>query len=228
MLLTHPLPEMLRRTASVNHAGATQQDLGFSTTSVLNQRPTEILTNELSDSRMNLRYKRRAPVPPSNGVTNGHMNGNANGDSSTIVEDEEDEGDLSRSRINSRYFQGLSTNGIGEELSASKLNLRYTKRQSAVGGRITSGVQDQIRKKQTGLTSADVHSVTSEHSDWSHWVEDVFSDALNEHDDPPSEGRSLHNRIKGGGRGIPGVQTQQVCLNFYSSLFSPFCNEACH
>ena len=58
--------------------------------------------------------------------------------------------------------------------------------------------------------AADAQSMTSEHSDWSQWVADVFRSALDEHDDGVSEGRSLHTRIKGGGRGVPGIQTQQV------------------
>ena len=71
-----------------------------------------------------------------------------------------------------------------------------------------------VQKKQDknlGVTAADVHSdAHSEHSDWSHWVEDVFSSALDDHDDGISEGKSLHSRIKGGGKGVPGLQTQQV------------------
>ena len=230
MVLVRPLPEMLKRTTPVVSSGhprsqgfavsptpsasAGKDELGFSTTSVLNQRPTEILATELSESRMNQRYiKRRAPAPPNGHIPNGHMmNGSVvNGDMSTIAEDDDDL-DLSQSRINGRYFPNGLANGHVGELSSSNLNKRYSKRPAAgyAAGR-TSAVQDQIRKKQgVGVTTADVHSITSEHSDWSHWVEDVFNSALNEHDDVASEGKSLHSRIKGGGKGVPGVQTQQV------------------
>ncbi|KAL8573674.1 hypothetical protein ACOMHN_007227 [Nucella lapillus] len=238
LVLVGPLPDMLQRTTPVVSAGhgrwsggldgkppagmdgVAAEDLGFSTTSVLNQRPTDILTSsELSESRMNQRYtKRRAPAPPPtppnghipNGhLVNGHVNGMMNGDASAIAEDDDDL-DLSHSRMNGRYFP----EGAPDEhdLSASKLNSRYTKKNG--GGVRKSAVQDQIRKKKGygGTTTADVHSVTSEHSDWSHWVEDVFNSALNEHDDVTSEGRSLHARIKGGGKGVPGVQTQQTTV----------------
>lgn len=234
MLLVRPLPEMLKRTTPVvssGHprphgsavsptpgAGARKEELGFSTTSVLNQRPTEILATELSESRMNQRYtKRRAPAPPNGNIPNGHVNGHmmngsmVNGDMSTIAEDDDDL-DLSQARINGRYFPNGVVNGHAGELSSSNLNKRYSKKIAIgqVGGR-KSAVQDQIRKKQGGgVTNADVHSITSEHSDWSHWVEDVFSSALNEHDDMASEGKSLHSRIKGGGKGVPGIQTQPV------------------
>lgn len=234
MLLVRPLPEMLKRTTPVvssGHprphgsavsptpgAGARKEELGFSTTSVLNQRPTEILATELSESRMNQRYtKRRAPAPPNGNIPNGHVNGHmmngsmVNGDMSTIAEDDDDL-DLSQARINGRYFPNGVVNGHAGELSSSNLNKRYSKKIAIgqVGGR-KSAVQDQIRKKQGGgVTNVDVHSITSEHSDWSHWVEDVFSSALNEHDDMASEGKSLHSRIKGGGKGVPGIQTQPV------------------
>lgn len=210
-------------TAVNGHTSA--EDLGFSTTSVLNQRPTEILqAGELSESRINQRYtKRRAPGPPSgptSPIPNGHVNGNlVNGDISGITEDD-DELDLSHSKINTRYFPNGNINGNipNGDLSTSKLNTRYSKKpaQNVGAGNRKSAVQDQIRKKQgaTGITAADVHSVTSEHSDWSHWVEDVFSSALDEHDDGVSEGKSLHTRIKGGGKGVPGLQTQQVSNNF--------------
>lgn len=234
LVLTGPLPEMLRRTTPVvanghpgrgatspTTSGSPVDDLGFSTTSVLNQRPTEIFTSELSESRMNVRYtKRRAPAAPQNGhIPNGHVNGVANGvngDMSVITEDEDDL-DLSHARINTRYFPEGSPNGVNgsADLSGSKLNTRYAKKSGpspgpGPGRPKSQAVQDQIRKKQGGgVISADVHSVTSEHSDWSHWVEDVFSNALGEHTDGESEGKSLHSRIKGGGKGVPGIQTQQ-------------------
>nr|KAG5714689.1 hypothetical protein BaRGS_000177 [Batillaria attramentaria] len=235
LVLTHPLPEMLKRSTPVVSPGhpsaggsrgvsprstsvSPADELGFSTTSVLNQRPTEIFSSELSESRMNVRYtKRRAPAPPPNGhIPNGHINGVmnggvVNGDMSIITEDEDDL-DLSQTRINTRYFPEGVPNGNGGDLSNSRLNTRYTKK-VAPGPSRKSAVQDQIRKKQGGgVTAADVHSVTSEHSDWSHWVEDVFSSALDEHDDGVSEGKSLHTRIKGGGKGVPGIQTQQTNL----------------
>ena len=264
LLLMTPLPEMLRRTTPVvstahprpssavspipsSPQGQDPPELGFSTTSVLNQRPTEILATELSESRMNQRYtKRRAPAPPgSNGhhVTNGHLvNGSVvvNGDMSTIAEDDDHDLDLSQSRMNGRYFPNggevavanghAGGAGTGEDLSTSNLNKRYSKKAAVTSaaqhaGARKSAVQDQIRKKQgvgTSVTAADVHSITSEHSDWSHWVEDVFSSALNEHDDVASEGKSLHSRIKGGGKGVPGIQTQQVrgvLLVSYSGCF---------
>lgn len=217
------MPEMLKRTlppvplgASGGHKTPTAEELGFSTTSILNQRPTEIFISELSDSRMNARYtKRRAPAPPTNGhISNGYahgaMNGSAlNGDMSTIDENDEDMG-LSHTQINARYFPDVASNGVNGELSTSKLNQRYTKNFSGQGVRNKTGVKDQIRKKYSGVSgvsAADVHSVTSEHSDWSHWVEDVFDTVLNEHiDDAASDGKSLHTRIKGGGKGV----TQKV------------------
>ncbi|PVD39191.1 hypothetical protein C0Q70_01819 [Pomacea canaliculata] len=219
LLLVPPMPEMLKRTlppvplgASGGHKTPTAEELGFSTTSILNQRPTEIFISELSDSRMNARYtKRRAPAPPTNGhISNGYahgaMNGSAlNGDMSTIDENDEDMG-LSHTQINARYFPDVASNGVNGELSTSKLNQRYTKNFSGQGVRNKTGVKDQIRKKYSGVSgvsAADVHSVTSEHSDWSHWVEDVFDTVLNEHiDDAASDGKSLHTRIKGGGKGV--------------------------
>ncbi|XP_076459661.1 unconventional myosin-XV-like isoform X2 [Babylonia areolata] len=254
LVLTGPLPEMLKRSTPVvtpgqgkssaaaaasttnGNTNGAMDDMGFSTTSVLNQRPTDILTSELSESRMNHRYtKRRAPAPPTtttnghvpNGhVPNGHVNGMVvmNGDISTITEDDDDL-DLSHTRLNGRYFpEGMPNE---HDLSASRLNTRYTKKAAVPqGGVRKSAVQDQIRKKQgVGVTMADVHSVTSEQSDWSQWVEGVFNNALDEHDDVTSEGRSLHSRIKGGGKGVPGVQTQQTSvppnLNLGLGLTSP-------
>ena len=236
LVLVGPFPEMVKRTTPLAAAGSSRsaapgEDLGFSTTSVLNQRPTDILASELSESRMNQRYtKRRAPAPPNGHIPNGHVNGlvngsMVNGDMSTIAEDDDDL-DLSQSRINGRYFPDGVPNGHAADLSGSKLNSRYTKKPA--GGQASSrksAVPDQIRKKHgVGVTTADIHSVTSEHSDWSHWVEDVFNVALNEHLEGNSEVKSLHSRIKGGGKGVPGVQTQQVGLHACSDLHKCVCS----
>ena len=91
--------------------GHAAEDLGFSTTSVLNQRPSEIVNvADLSESKINSRYiKRRAPQPPNGHVPNGHV---MNGDASIITEDDENEMDLSHSKINNRYFpNGSIPNG---------------------------------------------------------------------------------------------------------------------
>lgn len=239
VVLVGPLPDMVRRNTPVVSAAhmrpsaisptpsarSANEDLGFSTTSVLNQRPTEILqTAELSESRINQRYtKRQAPAPPNGHIPNGHVNGHMNGSVVNGDMSSEDILDLSQTRINGRYFPDSVPNGVPnghvENLSPSRLNSRYKK--SAVANPLRkSGIQDQIRKKQgVGMTTADVHSdVHSEHSDWSHWVEDVFNDALNDHDEMPLEGKSLHSRIKGGGKGVPGIQTQQVRIGGFRTV----------
>lgn len=191
----------------------TAENLNFSMTSVLNQRPTEILENGLSESKLNVRYnKRRAPAPP---IANGHVpNGMGNGEITTILEVDSDI-DLAENKLNNRY---LSQNGDAKtytdtngDLSQSKLNTRYVK-SSKVNARTKSGVADQISRKDKVF---DRRSVASDLSDgqsaWSNWVDDVFNDALfNEVNDDVSDGRSLEQRIKGGGKGIPGITTQQV------------------
>lgn len=226
------LPEMIKRdipivTTSATHSASSKRmfngvidDLGFSTTSVLNQRPTEILPQGLSEgSKMNNRYTKRsrAPGPP---MLNGHIsNGIANGHITTINEAEEDDNnniimetketsELSKNKLNGRYFPNGDAKMIDSEsdLSYSKLNNRYNKKNNVVRGKHLGGVHDLMRRKH--LSKEEVLSTTSDHTDWSHLVEDIFNNALNDHVE--QDGRSLGNRIKGGGKGIPGLQTQQV------------------
>lgn len=168
----------------------------FSMTSVLNKRPQGVNVDGLSDSKMNLRYTKRkaAPSPPiGNGyvVTNGHSNG-----------DIDTSRDLSQTHLNKRYNNVIHE----EDISPTKINQRYLRmtKASAHGG----GAADKIARK----TQRDVDNVSvgTGHSDWSHWVEDVFSNALNEHVDGLSDARSVENRLKGGGDGIPQPQYQQV------------------
>lgn len=189
----------------------------FSMTSVLNQRPTDIALDGLSESKLNLRYiKRKAPNPPSpNGVTNGFTNG----DISPIIEGKEL--DLSHTKLNNRYTNGVIPNGGTKQMEdalspSSKLNARYMKTGVIKGSR-KPGVQDKITKKQQQIdrslelqtASSDISHATGQ-SDWSHWVEDVFNSALDEHVDSLSDARSVENRLKGGGKGIPGPGMQQV------------------
>lgn len=188
----------------------------FSMTSVLNQRPTDIALEGLSESKLNMRYiKRKAPNPPSPNTA--PTNGFTNGDISSITEGREL--DLSQSKLNSRYSNGVIANGGNRQLEetnlspSSKLNARYMK---GMRGTRKTGVQDKISKKQQldqrlelQTTGSDISHVTGQ-SDWSHWVEDVFNNALDEHVDSLSDARSVENRLKGGGKGIPGPG-MQVC-----------------
>ncbi|XP_052263037.1 unconventional myosin-XV-like isoform X3 [Dreissena polymorpha] len=169
----------------------------FSMTSVLNKRPQGVNVDGLSDSKMNLRYTKRkaAPSPPiGNGyaVTNG--NGYSNGDIDTSR-------DLSQTQLNRRYNNVIHE----EDISPTKINQRYLRMTKASAHH--GGAADKIARK----TQRDVDNVSvgTGHSDWSHWVEDVFSNALNEHVDGLSDARSVENRLKGGGDGIPQPQYQQ-------------------
>ncbi|XP_076448222.1 unconventional myosin-XV-like isoform X2 [Babylonia areolata] len=245
--LVGPLPQMLKRSKPVVRAGSSKpatgavqrgdgggQDPGFSTTSIVNQRPTDIVEVVLSESRMNQRYNKRGGGAGGAASPNGRfvmMTGGStvDGDASTTVDENDggggdDDIDLSRTRLNVRYFPDNSSNNtkssdseLGDLSTTSRLNARYAKRTAngndAGRGENNSGgsrsaVQEQVRKRQStsSMPAADAASVVS---DWSHWVEDVFNDALDEHDDGVSEGRSLHSRIKGGGQGVPGLPSQQ-------------------
>ncbi|GFR79257.1 myosin-XV, partial [Elysia marginata] len=207
-----PLPEMIKRdipiatsSASAVNKDSEEDELGFSTTSVLNQRPTEILPLGLSErSVMNTRYTKRsrAPAPP---VMNGHVpNGIANGHITTITEDEEegftsvDVSNLSNTRINGRYFANGDA-AVQKDLSNSKMNLRYNKK----GGRGVSG-QINRRQNQQNPNSHRDDGTHSDNTDWSHLVEDIFNNALEKHIE--QDGRVLGGRIKGGGKGVPGFQ----------------------
>lgn len=196
----------------------------FSMTSVLNRRPTEIMMDGLStNSVLNLRYnKRKAPGPPSvNGsspnVTSHNVsnltNGLSNGHITPIFEDSS-EFELAESRLNQRYNDGIpnGTPRIEDLSSTSKLNARYVK-SSAMSKRMKNGAAERISRKDRALekvsASSDNMSVgTGQESDWSHWVEDVFNSALNEHVDTLSDARSVENRLKGGGKGVPGPGMQ--------------------
>ncbi|KAI8796897.1 unconventional myosin-XV isoform X2 [Biomphalaria glabrata] len=209
-VLLGPLPEMVKRSVPVTAEKVVQRnsskkiqtsnvedDLGFSTTSVLNQRPTEIIPVGLSEnSKMNVRYTSRSKV---NGV-----NGNVNGGMSVITESDELNGDLSRNVLNSRYFpDGEVKNLDTSDLSKSVLNQRYNKKSYVARGKF--GVPGQISRRHLSPNGDDAGN--SDNTDWSHLVEDIFSSALNDHDEP--NGRILGSRIKGGGNGVPGFETQQ-------------------
>ena len=211
-MLSGPLPEMIQRHVPVStgkrlNGGLSEDDLAFSTTSVLNQRPTEILPGGLSEnSKMNVRYTKRsrAPGPP---MVNGHIpNGIANGHITTIAEDDEEDldsnyADLSKkTRLNGRYMPNGDAKVPVDDLSHSKMNHRYSKKNNP-GRSKSSGVSDQIRRSKRG---DQVQSETSDHTDWSHLVEDIFNDALNDHEE--QDGSRLGGRIKGGGQGVPGLQ----------------------
>ena len=183
-----------------------EDGIEFSMTSALNKRPQGVSVNGLSDNKLNLRYTKRkaAPAPP---VANGHLiaNGFPNGDIHTIHENGHN---LSSTQLNKRYHM---TNG--DVMSPTKLNHRYL-RMSRGGQNL--GAADKIARKtqrdahlEKLAGSSDNLSVGTGHSDWSHWVEDVFSNALNEHVDGLSDARSVENRLKGGGNGVPGPQFQQ-------------------
>ena len=224
MLLPGRLPEPFKvvserleeRTFSPRNKEPKDRDgIEFSMTSVLNQRPTDIALDGLSESKLNQRYiKRKAPSPPSpSGVTNGFTNG----DISPIIEGKEL--DLSQSKLNVRYTNGVIPNGGPKQTEdalspSSKLNARYIK-SGVIRGPRKPGVQDKLSKKQLDRTlelqtaSSDISHGTGQ-SDWSHWVEDVFNSALDEHVDSLSDARSVENRLKGGGKGIPGPGMQQV------------------
>lgn len=183
-----------RVNGSVVDGEDSENGLDFSMTSALNKRPQGVNMNGLSDSKLNLRYIKRkaAPSPP---IANGHLiaNGFTNGD--------ESETDFSQTNLNRRYNNGVN----GEDMSQSKLNQRYFRMSKAAG---RQGAADKIARKNN--RDADNVSVGTGHSDWSHWVEDVFSNALNEHVDGLSDARSVENRMKGGGKGVPGPTFQQV------------------
>ncbi|KAH9502357.1 hypothetical protein Btru_073529 [Bulinus truncatus] len=208
LLLSGPLPEMIKRTVPVVsekekigvqktskriQTNNVEDDLGFSTTSVLNQRPTEIIPVGLSEnSKMNARYTNRSKA---NGI---------NGDMSAINEDMELNGDLSRNILNARYFpDGEVKNLDKNDLSKSVLNNRYNRKSHVSHAK--SGVPGQISRKHLSPTRDDAGN--SDNTDWSHLVEDIFSSALNDHDE--QNGRALGSRIKGGGKGVPGFETQQ-------------------
>lgn len=192
----------------------------FSMTSVLNQRPQGVHVDGLSESKLNLRYTKRkaASSPP---MANGHLiaNGFVNGDIHPIAEDSDD---LARTKINHRYIDGVN----GEDMSQTKLNQRYL-RMAKVKGK--HGVAEKIaRKNNRDVTlerlaaSSDNMSVGTGHSDWSHWVEDVFSNALNEHVDGLSDVRSVENRLKGGGKGKGGMPVGQTQVSNYQNIQRPW------
>ncbi|ESO87136.1 hypothetical protein LOTGIDRAFT_229291 [Lottia gigantea] len=219
MIIVGRLPEMLKRDTSKMASGSINEikqqryvkhktaqsstvddDLAFSMTSVLNQRPTEIMGKELSETKLNQRYTKRKPQ----GLTNGHSSGFTNGDISTIVEDDKEK-ELSGHKLNVRYFTSNGEVGhphMNGDLSGNRMNARYVK--SGVQGKKKFG--GGIRKGNMDATSE--ASFVTNNTDFSHWVEDVFNNALNDHDDV-IDSRSLEHRIKGGGKGIPGLQTQQ-------------------
>lgn len=185
-----------RVNGSVVDNDESENGLDFSMTSVLNKRPQGVNVDGLSESKLNMRYAKRkaAPNPPiANGhlIANGFMNGN--GDFN------ENDADLSQTNLNKRYNNMVN----GNEMSQTKLNQRYL-RMAKGNGR--QGVSDKIARKNQ--KDVDNVSVGTGHSDWSHWVEDVFSNALNEHVDGLSDARSVENRMKGGGKGVPGPTFQ--------------------
>ncbi|XP_060553902.1 unconventional myosin-XV-like isoform X5 [Ruditapes philippinarum] len=220
MLMKGKLPEPMKiditkieqrsikqRSINGERVGEEDQESGveFSMTSVLNKRPHGVSVDGLSDNKLNLRYTKRkaAPSPP---IANGHLIANGyvvNGDIS------ENGHDLSQTHLNRRYNNGVN----GDDMSNTKLNQRYL-RMTKVSGR--QGAADKIARKtqreDRNVGSMDNVSVATGHSDWSHWVEDVFSNALNEHVDGLSDARSVENRLKGGGKGggdgVPGPQFQ--------------------
>ncbi|XP_056017857.1 unconventional myosin-XV-like isoform X8 [Ostrea edulis] len=208
-----------------NYVEENDDGIEFSMTSVLNQRPTELMMDSLSGSKLNMRYnKRKAPSPP---TTNGHGVGNgiSNGHITPIVEDMEEVGLDPKSKLNTRYVNGVHTNGVvtprsvtDEDLSPhSKLNSRYVKsgviikerdrikRHGAGIGMSRKQYQDRYLE---GISAASDISAATGQSDWSHWVEDVFNNALNEHVDTLSDAHTLENRLKGGGKGVPGPGVQ--------------------
>ncbi|OWF46490.1 unconventional myosin-XV-like isoform X2 [Mizuhopecten yessoensis] len=230
MVLMGRLPEMLKveapRLENRTFTPRTKENddekkIEFSMTSALNRRPTEIMLDGLSaNSVLNLRYtKRKAPGPPPSVTSNGHnghhvTNGLSNGHITPILEDEGADFGLAGSKLNQRYNNGLpnGTPRIQDLSSTSKLNARYTK-SSAVAKRMKNGAADRISRRDHGLekmsASSDNMSVgTGQESDWSHWVENVFNSALNEHVDTLSDARSMENRLKGGGKGVPGPGMQ--------------------
>lgn len=186
-----------------------KDEIEFSMTSVLNQRPTDIVMDGLSSSRLNMRYiKQKAPNPP---ITNGVI----------IHEIEAPDTGLATSKLNSRYITDQAE-VYDEDLSAnSKLNARYVKSAGLPTKPGAKGLAaaDRIARRQNkdrGLekasASSDNISVGTGHSDWSHWVEDVFNNALNEHVDALSDARSVEHRLKGGGKGVPDQTLQQVSI----------------
>ena len=92
---------------------------------------------------------------------------------------------------------------------------------SAGKGPVASqGTRDQIARKQRAFSSN--RSDTSEGArssgptDMDQWLDNVFDPILDGDLDELSDGRSLENRIRGGGDGVPGVS--QVC-----KLYLRFC-----
>jgi len=187
----------------INGDSEGEKGVEFSMTSVLNKRPQGVDVDGLANTKLNLRYTKRkaAPSPP---IANGHaimMNGYSNGNGDAM----ENSHDLSQTQLNKRYNSDL--NG---DISPNKLNQRYL-RMTKVTGKHQGGAAGKIAHKNRDV---DNMSTGTGQSDWSHWVEDVFSNALNEHVDGLSDARSVENRLKGGGagvgQGVPGPQFQQV------------------
>lgn len=228
LLLTGPLPELIKRDIPITSSPETgfqylsssrknkivgmEDELGFSMTSVLNQRPTEILPAGLSEnSKMNLRYTKRSKAPAAP-VMNGHVpNGISNGNGNIDDDDDDDLdlSDLSKNILNIRYFpNGFKVDT--KDLSSSKLNHRYNKKSKLQSRVSTAGVSAQVNRRSNSRD--EFQSANSDNTDWSHLVEDIFSNALDEHDE--QDGRTLGSRIKGGGQGVPGLQTQQVRFLF--------------
>ena len=197
-------------------------DLYFSA-SVLNKRPSKYVSTDLSESHMNDRYMLHGLSQSSGFVRNGYLNAEGfvtvEAQNGNNVFSDDDSGingdiDLANSPINRRYIPNDSTG----DLSSSRLNSRYERKvtgYSPSSGK--SAVQEQIRKRYGSAANitADVHSTTSDQSDWSHWVEDVFNSALDEHDDIAVDGNFLHAQIKGGGEGVSDLKTQQASIQCY-------------
>lgn len=212
---------------SHQHFEGDDADMVYSMTSPLNARPREVHVPGFSQSsKMNSRYtKQKAPSPPlANGILetrhsselsttilnsryqqNGHI---TNGSARPISPGPGS--DLSSSRLNDRP----QSPSAGTDLSHSRLNARYAKSGEKKGAKKGNyGAAEQIARKKSGqdrsVDAASDFSGTT--NDVTVWVEEMFANALgSEALDDFSDGRSLEHRIKGGGKGVPGIQTQPV------------------
>lgn len=195
---TEVYPAGLSEDSPLNVRYKSQTNL--SKTVALNQQSAETHPVGLSeDSPLNVRYTNHIKTPTSSAVKD-HVAGG------TEDEDDLDFSDLSTNRLNTRYFlSGEERMPDTEELSESKLNHRYNRKSKQ---ELTKTSREAAQYNPRGRSHDGAPSALSENSDWSHLVEDIFSNALNEHD--RQDGKTLGSRIKGGGRGVPGFQTQQV------------------
>lgn len=178
--LPEPLPinALNKANPQQNRTNGRNDEMVFSASNPLNQRRVEEFLPALTDhSALNSRYyNRKLQVNP-------NIGNQANGFSVSdeTMSDGVDGITLSRdSKLNGRHVEAMP------EISASKLNNRY--------------IQQQNMKRGSHVGS------TSDNSEFSKWVDNIFEGALTDHNDSLNEVKYMENRIKGGGKIL--AQTQ--------------------